>query len=411
MRRRHLLLGSAATVLISGHRARAQARTVSLWHIYNNPADMIHMGIKKFDESQREFRIEQRLVPYTQLNPELIRAIATEAPPDLVVINDPDVAGFASQGQLTDLTDRVANSKIIDGSKYFKGPQTSDHWRGRQYAVAREVNCLGLYYNADAFRAKGLDPDKPPTTWDEVAEAAAKLTDPNKGMFGLGFCAHQSEQSTFQFLPWLWQAGGSIDKLDQPEATSALQYWTDMVQKKLTSQDVINQQQPEVVNAFLAGGSAMAVGGPWELPRFRTEAKFDWRVTLLPVRDGKNIHASSLGGFHFAIPKGAKEVDGAFRVIETMSDPGLFQQGWGVGGLLAPRADIEIANPAWPQAYAVYREQMKTAIQRGPHPQWAMLSRPIQIAIQEALTGTKPVPQALQEAAAKISPVLAKTPL
>jgi multiple sugar transport system substrate-binding protein len=59
----------------------------------------------------------------------------------------------------------------------------------------------------------------------------------------------------------------------------------------------------------------------------------------------------------------------------------------------------------------VYREQMKTAIQRGPHPQWAMLSRPIQLAIQEALTGTKPVPQALQEAAAKIAPVLAKTPL
>jgi multiple sugar transport system substrate-binding protein len=411
MRRRHVLLGSAATLLISRRPARAQTKTVSLWHIYNNPADMIHLGIKKFDEAQNEFRIEQRLVPYTQLNPELVRAIATGAPPDLVVINDPDVAGFASQGQLTDLTDRVANSKVIDGSKYFKGPQTSDHWRGRQYAIAREVNCLGLYYNADAFLSKGLDPDKPPTTWNEVAEAAARLADPAKGMFGLGFCAHQSEQSTFQFLPWLWQAGGSMDKLDQPEAAMALQYWTDMVQKKLTSQDVINQQQPEVVNAFLAGSSAMAIGGPWELPRFRTEAKFDWRVTLLPVCDGKNIHASSLGGFHFAIPKGAKEVDGAFRVIETMSDPVLFQQGWSVGGLLAPRTDVEITNPAWPQAYEVYREQMKTAVQRGPHPQWAMLSRPIQIAIQEALTGTKPVRQSLQEAAAKIVPVLAKTPL
>jgi len=411
MHRRHLLLAGTAATLLSARTARAEAKPVSLWHIYNNPADMIHLGIKKFDEGQTEFRIEQRLVPYTQLNPELVRAIATGAPPDLVVINDPDIASFASQGQFTDLTERVANSKIIDVSKYFKGPLTSDHWRGRQYSVAREVNTLGLYYNADMFRAKGLDPDKPPATWNEVAEAAAKLTDSGKGVFGLGFCAHQSEQSTFQFLPWLWQSGGSIDKLDQPEAAAALQFWTDMVQQKKTSQDVINQQQSEVVNAFLAGGSAMAVGGPWELPRFRTEAKFDWRVTLLPVRDGKNIHASSLGGFHFAIPKGAKQVDGAFRVIETMSDPALFQQGWGVGGLLAPRTDIEISNPTWPQAYAVYREQMKTAIQRGPHPQWAMLSRPIQMAIQESLTGTKPVQQALRDAAAKIAPVLAKTPL
>ena len=155
----------------------------------------------------------------------------------------------------------------------------------------------------------------------------------------------------------------------------------------------------------------MAVGGPWELPRFRREAKFEWRVALLPVKDGRNVRASSLGGFHFAIPKGAKEVDGAFKVIEAMSDPALFREGWNASGLLAPRGDIEIADPAWPQAYAVFREQMQTAIQRGPHPQWSQLSRPIQIAIQEALTGTKPAAAALKDAAAKIAPVLARNPL
>ena len=86
-----------------------------------------------------------------------------------------------------------------------------------------------------------------------------------------------------------------------------------------------------------------------------------------------------------------------------MSDPALFREGWNTSGLLAPRGDIEIADPAWPQAYAVFREQMKTAIQRGPHPQWSQLSRPIQIAIQEALTGTKPAAEALKDAAAKIA--------
>ncbi|MBV9539308.1 MAG: hypothetical protein JOY70_10280, partial [Acidisphaera sp.] len=49
--------------------------------------------------------------------------------------------------------------------------------------------------------------------------------------------------------------------------------------------------------------------------------------------------------------------------------------------------------------------------QRGPHPQWPQLSRPIQIAIQEALTGTKPPAAAMKGAAEKIQPILAKTPL
>jgi multiple sugar transport system substrate-binding protein len=409
MQRRKLLIGSAAFTI--SRAAVAAPRAVSIWHIYSNPADMIHLGMDKFNAGQNDYVAEQRIIPYTQINPELIRAIATGSPPDLVVINDPDIAGYSSQGQFIDLTSRIAASKVIDVSKFFPGPQTSDQWRGKRYSVAREVNTLGLYYNADMFRAKGLDPDKPPATWGQLQDAAARLTDPARHVFGLGFCAMQSEQSVFQWLPFLWQSGGSIDRLDQPEAAEALQFWTDFVMKAQTSQDVINQPQAEVVNSFLAGTSAMAVGGPWELPRFKTDANFDWRVTLLPVHDVKQVHVSSLGGFHFAIPKGAQEIDGAFRVIETMLDPSIFQQGWNTGALMAPRTDIELQDPAWPQAYAVYREQLKTARQRGPHPQWSQLSRPIQTAIQEALTGTRPPRDALQTAAARIAPVLAKTPL
>src|SRR5262249_59312701 len=33
-----------------------------------------------------------------------------------------------------------------------------------------------LYYNADQFREAGLDPDRPPQTWDDLVAAAKKLT-------------------------------------------------------------------------------------------------------------------------------------------------------------------------------------------------------------------------------------------
>jgi multiple sugar transport system substrate-binding protein len=412
MQRRALLKSTAALATITATRARgAEAKKISLWHIYARDFDMIHLGIKLFNEANTDYQIEPRLIPYVQINPELIRAIATDSPPDLVVINDPDIASYASQGQFLDLTDRVANSSRIGAASFYKGPNTSDHWRGRRYAVAREMNAISLYINDDMFRAKGLDPEKPPATWSQVYAAAEKLTDPAHHVYGFGFCAHQSEQSTFQFLPWLWQAGGSIDKLDQPEATAALQFWTDLVSHGFVSRDVINQQQSEVISTFLAGNTAFAVGGPWELPRFAKEATFRWRVAPLPVKDDKNIKASSLGGFHFAIPKGAKEVDGAFMVIEQMLDATIFPQGWNTGGILAPRSDIEIPSPNWPQAYTVFRQQMITATQRGPHPQWSSLSKPLQQAIQEALTGAATPAQALATAAEKIRPILVKMPL
>ena len=78
MRRRDFLLQTAAAVALADAPAFAQqAKPVTMWHIYNNESDMIHLGIKKFHEAQRAYRVEQRLVPYVQINPELIRAIAT----------------------------------------------------------------------------------------------------------------------------------------------------------------------------------------------------------------------------------------------------------------------------------------------------------------------------------------------
>ena len=403
-------LSIAAALCLSAGAAFAQQKTVTLWHVFNLETDMIHGGIKSFNASQNEYRIEARILPGTQLVTELIKAIATGSVPDLVTVDSPIVTSFAAQGTLTDLTDRVAKSTFIKPDVYFKGPWASSVWKGRVYAVPRDANTLGLYYNADMFRAKGLDPDKPPKTWAELKAAAEKLRDPAKNVFGFGFCALQAEEGTFQWLPFLHQAGGSIDKLDQPEAAEALQFWADMVKNGLASKDVINQRQYEVANTFMAGNTAMVMGGPWELPRMQTEAKFEWRLALLPVKEGKDIRASALGGYDFVVPKGAKESEGAFRFIEFMSNPDILNEGW-KSGRLAPRSDVVVQNPLWPQAYTTFREQMQSARARGPHPEWPEISRAIQIAIQEAVTGAKPAQAALQEAAKKVQPILAKAPL
>ena len=390
MHRRTLLLGTAGTLMLAARRAKAADRKkVSLWHIYSRSTDMIHAGIAKFNARNTDFEIEPRLIPYTQVNPELLRAAATGSPPDLVTINDPDVTSYAAQGQLTDLTDRVAASKKINMSLYYKGLQASGVWKGRRFSVAREINTLALYYNADLFRAAGLDPDKPPKTWNETTAAAAKLTDKAKTIYGLGFCAAQSEQSVFQFLPWLWQAGGSIDKLDQPPAAAALQYWTDMVAKGYASRDVIIQPQVEVMSAFGAGSYAMAMGGPWELPRLGNEAQVRLEDHAA-AGQGRRQHLGLLAR-RLSLRDSKGRQGGRGRVPGDRADvrSRSVRQAWNQNGLMAPRTDIEVANPTWPQAYAVYREQVKTATPRGPHPQWPTLSRPLQHAIQEALTGTK----------------------
>lgn len=410
MLRRSFLAGSAVAASLVAGRARADTKTVSLWHVFNLETDMIYPGMKNFNASQSEYRVEPRLVPGNQIVTELIRAIATGSVPDLVTIDSPVVASFSAQGSLTDLTDQVAQSKFIKPAVYFKGPWASGQWRGKTYGIPRDANTLALYYNADMFRARGLDPDKPPRTWSELKTVAQKLRDPAKNVYGFGFCATQAEEGVFQWLPFLWQAGGAIDKLDQPEAAAALQYVTDMVQQDIASKDVINEGQYEVTNTFMAGNTAIIQGGPWELPRMSKTAKFEWRLAPLPMKDDKQIKADCLGGYDFVVPKGAAQAEGAFRFIEFMSNPEVLNEGW-KSGRIAPREDVVVQNPEWPQAYATYRGEVVNARPRGPHPQWPDISRPMQTALQQAVTGARPPADALKDAAAKITPILAKVPL
>ena len=391
--------------------APALAQTeVDLWHVFNIETDMIHDGIAAFNEAHDDIEIAPRVLPFAELRTELIRAVATGDVPDLVVIDSPETASFAAQGALEDLTERVEASEQIDPEEYYEGPWSSVVWDERVYGVPRAANTIALYYNADMFREAGLDPDDPPGTWAELRQAAETLTDEEQGVFGLAFSAIQSEEGTFQFLPWLYQAGGSLEDLASQEAVDALQYWVDLVEAGHATRDVVNMRQYEAANTFIAENAAMAISGPWELPRIDAEAGFDWRVTTLPVREGVDVEASALGDFNWTIPAGAENADAAFEFIEFMSTQKVLENAWN-SGRLPPRKDIAISDPQWPAAFETFNRQMESARARGPHPEWPEISAAIQTAIQEALTRTKPPQEALTDAEAKVDPILAETPL
>ena len=267
-----------------------------------------------------------------------------------------------------------------------------------------------LYYNADMFRAKGLDPDKPPQDLvGTVAQPRRSCATRRRTCYGFGFCATQAEEGVFQWLPFLWQAGGSIDKLDQPEAAAALQYWADMVQHDIASKDVINQSQYEVTNTFMAGNTAIVQGGPWELPRMSE----DGEVRLAPraaAGEGRQADQgrSALGGYDFVVPKGAAQVDGAFRFIEFMSNPEDPERGLEERPPRAARAMwwCRIRYGRRPMRHIASRCSTRGRADRIRNGRTSRA--PMQIAIQQAITGAKPAAEALKDAAAKIKPILAK---
>ena len=137
------------------------------------------------------------------------------------------------------------------------------------------------------------------------------------------------------------------------------------------------------------------------------EAKFDWRVALMPVPEVGAPRSSAMGDFNWAIFKSSKHPDEAFKALEyfVSQDPRVFPD-W---GQLAARANIDIpaaGDARKDAAVKVFMEQLKYAQPRGPHPDWMKISKAIQDAIQSALTGQASPKDALDQAAATIKGIL-----
>ncbi|MGV2126623.1 ABC transporter substrate-binding protein [Agrobacterium vitis] len=405
-RRALIAVLALATACPLASTARAEDVTLNLWSLDKDiqPAPNL---VKQFNALNNGIKIEYRLLQFDDVVTEAMRAYSTGQAPDIITVDNPEHALFASRGAFLDLTDMIAKSDVIKPANYFPGPLASVTWKDRYFGVPKATNTIALYYNRDMFKAKGLDPLKPPQTWDELLAAARKLNDPAKNVYGLAFSAKASEEGTFQFLPWAQMGGGGYDHINAPGAVKALETWKTIMTEKLASPDTLTRGQWDSTGTFNSGNAAMAISGPWELDRMLKEAKFDWGVALLPVPSPGAERSSGMGDFNWAIFSSTKHPAEAFKALEFFAsqDKDMFKN----FGQLPARSDIAIppsGSPLKDAALQVFLEQMKYAKPRGPHPAWPKISKAIQDAIQAALTGQMTPKDALDQAQKKIKAAL-----
>ncbi|MEQ8657860.1 MAG: sugar ABC transporter substrate-binding protein [Hyphomicrobiales bacterium] len=385
--------------------ALAQDVTLTLWTESATGAEATFAG--EFSEMDNGITIDVREIRFDDIVTETLRAFATRSNPDIISIDNPDHAAFAARGAFLDLTDLVAASDQIDMDNYFPGPRSSLTWGDGVYGIPRASNTIALYYNKDLFEAAGLDPNSPPSTWDELYEAAAALTDPDNDVYGIAFSAKASEEGTFQFLPWLQMTGGSFEKVNGEGAADALAFWKTLLDEGLTSPDTLTRGQWDSTGTFNGGNAAMVISGPWELNRMAADAQFEWGVTLLPVREEGGPRASALGDFNLAIFDNTEHPEEAFAFLEYFDSQ--MDRLWPEFTRMPPRADVPLAptgDARIDEAAGVFTEQLQYAANRGPHPEWPRISRAIQDAIQSSLTGQKEPQEALDDAQAVIDGIL-----
>ena len=281
---------------------------------------------------------------------------------------------------------------------------------GKTWGIPFQRSTIVLYYNKDMFKEAGLDPNKPPGTWNDMTAYAQKLTkrDASGKVTQWGV---QIPSSGFPY--WLFQGlaienganlmntAGTEVYYDKPEVVAALQYWVDLVNKyKVHPEGIV--EWGTTPKDFFEKKVAMMWTTTGNLTNVRNNAKFYFGVAMLPANKQRG---SPTGGGNFYIFKKSTPAqrEAAFKFIKWVTAPQRAAQ-WGIDtGYVAVRAD------AWdtpvmkkyvgdcPPA-AVARDQLPYAKAELSTHDNQRVTKALNDGLQAALTGTKAPDQAMKDA-------------
>jgi sn-glycerol 3-phosphate transport system substrate-binding protein len=199
---------------------------------------------------------------------------------------------------------------------------------GKTWGIPFQRSTIVLYYNKEAFKEAGLDPNKPPANWKEMAEYAQKLTkrDASGRVTQWGV---QIPSSGFPY--WLFQGlaieaganlmnpAGTETYYDKPEVIAALQYWVDLVKKdKVHPEGIV--EWGTTPKDFFEKKVAMIWTTTGNLTNVKNNAKFDFGVAMLPA--GKQRGSPTGGGNFYLFKKSSPaQREAAYKFVKWITTP------------------------------------------------------------------------------------------
>ncbi len=167
---------AAALIALPAH---AQTE-VQWWHSMGGAlGEWVNDLAKEFNASQKDYKVVPTFKgSYPESMTAAIAAFRAGNSPDILQVFEVGTATMmASKGAIKPVGEVMKESGLkFDPSEYISavaGYYTAPN--GQMLSMPFNSSTTIFYYNKDAFKAAGLDPDKAPTTWPEVALAAAKL--------------------------------------------------------------------------------------------------------------------------------------------------------------------------------------------------------------------------------------------
>ncbi len=300
---------------------------------------------------------------------------------------------------------------------FYPGFLENSRTGGKTWGVPFQRSTVVLYWNKEAFREAGLDPETPPADWAQQVEIAQKLTKRQgdaTSQWGMqipssGFPYWLFQGLTTQNDVRLMNAEGNRTFFNDPKVAEALQYWMDLSMKHRVHPAGI-VEWGTTPRDFFERKVAMMWTTTGNLTNVRTNAPFPFGVGMLPA--GKR-RGSPTGGGNLYVFKSASEAqrEGAVKFAKFLTTPERAAQ-WGIdtGYVAVTPAAFETpvmrAHVAGFPAAAVARDQLEFAVAELSTQENQRVTKALNDNLQAALTGRKQAAPAMADAQAEAERIL-----
>ncbi|MBJ8325290.1 ABC transporter substrate-binding protein [Streptococcus pacificus] len=288
----------------------------AIWDSGQEPG--IRQIADKFEEENPNIKIDIQVVSWDAYWTMLEAGATGGSLPDTFWMHSNEIYRYGSNEMLLDLTDYISKSDAIDLENYPEGLTQIYNINKKQYAVPKDYDTIGLWYNKKMFDEAGIAYPDDSWDWDTLKETAQKLTKSDGSQYG--FLAPLINQEGY--YNFVYQNGGTIitdDKVsgyDDPKSIEALDYYFSFVKDKISPAITEDQKR---VEAFQNGQVAMALFGSWNLSGFASNdyIRENTDVAVLPkAKDG--TRSTIFNGLGNAIAANTEHKDEAWKWVEFL---------------------------------------------------------------------------------------------
>jgi ABC-type glycerol-3-phosphate transport system substrate-binding protein len=411
-----LLLVAALPVLAGGKQEKgAQAETITV--LMGIDAAGKNMGDRAVEfEAQTGIKVNLVELEWDPMvNKQAVALTANEPTFDIVDCGSFMLPEYVPSGRYSDISDLFpADVK----AKYMAGMVDAVTVGGKVYAAPLMASWTIMFYNGEMFQKVGLDPNKPPVTWDELVAYGKKLQSKDTYAYADSFA--QGEQASCAFYRWAKSAGAKISTtqggkvkwmLDSPEVLDASRFLQRMFREGTMDPGAPSYFQQQISDLFGKGHAAMLVN--WDMMQlaFKNPEQTPYagkiRTAPMPGKTAALVGGSIEGHEYMAVPSASLHQEAAKKFIKFISSMENEKR----------RAVEQGMTPVWQALFSdpevkkvldldTIFKSAANCYYRPAIPEYQQCSDIISAEIQNVLVNNKDVSQALKDANTKANQLL-----